>query len=147
VSEESLVWVYVDVVCDLFHLGHVEFFRRARALGDRLIVGVVGDDAVATYKPRPIMTTAERAATVAGCRYVDRVIVDAPLFCTCAHLDAIGADFVVHGDDFAPDQLAHFYHDVIGSGRLKTVPYTKSISSRELIARIAQRVRDGALGR
>jgi len=84
---------------------------------------------------------------VAGCRYVDRVITDAPLFCTCAHLDAIGAAFVVHGDDFTPDQLAHFYHDVIDSGRLKTVPYTQSISSRELIKRIAQRVRDGAIGR
>lgn len=140
-SDSNLVWVYVDVVCDLFHPGHVAFFRQARALGDRLIVGVVGDEAVATYKPRPIMSTAERVAMVESCRYVDRVIADAPLFCTRAHLDAIGAAFVVHGDDFPPDELAHWYKDVIGSGRLKTVPYTRTVSSRQIVQRVAERLR------
>ncbi len=140
-SENNLVWVYVDVVCDLFHPGHVAFFRQARALGDRLIVGVVGDEAVATYKPRPIMSTAERVAMVEACRYVDRVIADAPLFCTRAHLDAIGAAFVVHGDDFPPDELAHWYKDVIGTGRLKTVPYTRTVSSRQIVQRVAERLR------
>ncbi len=140
-SDDNLVWVYVDVVCDLFHPGHVAFFRQARALGDRLIVGVVGDEAVATYKPRPIMSTAERVAMVESCRYVDRVIADAPLFCTRAHLDAIGAAFVVHGDDFPPDELAHWYKDVIGSGRLKTVPYTRTVSSRQIVQRVAERLR------
>jgi cytidyltransferase-like protein len=140
VTERDLVWVYVDVVCDLFHPGHVAFFRQARSLGDRLIVGVVGDEAVSTYKPRPIMTTAERVAVVEACRYVDRVIADAPLFCTRAHLDAIGAAFVVHGDDFPPEELAYWYRDVIGTGRLKTVPYTTTISSREIVRRVAQRL-------
>ncbi len=143
-SGGRLVWVYVDVVCDLFHPGHVAFFRQARALGDRLIVGLVGDDAVATYKPRPIMTTAERAAVVGACRYVDRVIPDAPLYCTRAHLDVIGADFVVHGDDFPPEELAHWYKDVIATDRLRTVPYTHTISSREIIKRVTQRLREGA---
>lgn len=140
-SDSNLVWVYVDVVCDLFHPGHVAFFRQARALGDRLIVGVVGDEAVATYKPRPIMSTSERVAMVESCRYVDRVIADAPLFCTRAHLDEIGAAFVVHGDDFPPDELAHWYKDVIGSGRLKTVPYTRTVSSRQIVQRVAERLR------
>jgi cytidyltransferase-like protein len=145
-NERRLIWVYVDVVCDLFHPGHVAFFRQARALGDRLIVGLVGDDAVATYKPRPIMTTAERAVVVGACRYVDRVIPDAPLHCTRAHLDAIGADFVVHGDDFPPEEIAYWYHDVIAEGRLKTVPYTRTISSRAIIERVADRLGAGTLG-
>ena len=36
--------VYVDVVGDLFHAGHVQFFQKAKAHGDYLIVGVHGDD-------------------------------------------------------------------------------------------------------
>ena len=45
--------VYVIGVFDLFHFGHVELLRRARALGDRLIVAINGDDMVASYKRRP----------------------------------------------------------------------------------------------
>jgi len=72
------VCVYADAVCDLFHYGHVEFFRQARALGDRLIVGINSDRDAATYKPPPIMTHAERVAVVRGCRFVDQVL-DAPV--------------------------------------------------------------------
>jgi len=35
--------VYVDGTFDLFHLGHIEFLKRARALGDYLLVGVHDD--------------------------------------------------------------------------------------------------------
>ena len=36
--------VYAEMVADLFHRGHVEFLKRARALGDYLIVGVMSDE-------------------------------------------------------------------------------------------------------
>jgi len=70
--------VYVDLVGDLFHAGHVELLRQARALGDRLVVGVLSDDVVAQYKRRPITTLEERVAVVRACRYVDEVVPDAP---------------------------------------------------------------------
>jgi cytidyltransferase-like protein len=144
-SDKTLIWVYADVVCDLFHAGHVEFFRKARELGDRLIVGVHNDETVASYKPRPIMTMGERMAVVAGCRHVDRVIGDAPLSCTAAHLDAVGADFACHGDDLSPDDIQRMYGDLVPVGRLKVVSYTPGIASRELIERVAARLRDGSL--
>lgn len=46
--------VYVIGSFDLFHRGHVELLRRARALGDRLIVAINGDDIVEKYKRRPL---------------------------------------------------------------------------------------------
>jgi cytidyltransferase-like protein len=142
-----LVWLYADVVCDLFHHGHVEFFRRARALGDRLIVGVVGDDDVLSYKPAPIMTFEERLAVVRSCRLVDRVLkTPAPLYCTRQFLDEIGADFCCHGDDMGREELDHWYHDVILAGRLKVVPYTSVISTRQIIRRVVGRVHDGSVG-
>lgn len=70
--------VYVDMVGDLFHPGHVELLRQARSFGNWLVVGVLADDVVETYKRRPIMTLDERVAVIRACRYVDEVIPDAP---------------------------------------------------------------------
>ena len=60
--------VYVDMVADIFHFGHVAFLKKASAFGDELIVGIMSDAEVRANKRVPIMTMAERAATVAGCR-------------------------------------------------------------------------------
>ena len=46
--------VYVDMVGDLFHYGHVEILRRAKEKGDKLIVGVHSDETVMEYKRKPI---------------------------------------------------------------------------------------------
>jgi cytidyltransferase-like protein len=145
-TERKPVWVYVDVVCDLFHAGHVEFFKQARALGDRLIVGVVSDQDASTYKPAPIMSYAERLAVVRACRYVDRVLDEpSPLHCTCVFLDSIGADFACHGDDFDPNEVARWYADLIPAARIKMVTYTRGISSREIIERVTARLRERSL--
>ena len=45
-----LIRVYVDMVADLFHYGHVDFLRKAHALGDHLLVGICSDEAVQTNK-------------------------------------------------------------------------------------------------
>jgi cytidyltransferase-like protein len=139
------VLVYCDVVCDMFHAGHVAFLRQARMLGDGLIVGLVSDANVATYKPAPILSLQERVAVVTACRYVDRVVADPPLFCTETFLDSIGAAFACHGDDMPPEEIAHWYADLIPSGRIKVVPYTSGISSRQIVDRVAARLRDGSL--
>lgn len=140
------VWIYADVVCDLFHHGHVEFFRHARGLGDRLIVGLVSDVDAASYKPPPIMTFEERVAVVRGCRFVDRVLdAPAPLHCTREFLDKIGADYCCHGNDMTAKELDHWYHDLASANRLKVVPYTSEISSRQIINRIVLRMQDGSL--
>ena len=52
--------VYVDMAADLFHYGHVAFLRRARELGDFLIVGVHSDETLASYKRWPILSMLER---------------------------------------------------------------------------------------
>jgi cytidyltransferase-like protein len=139
------VWVYADGVCDLFHHGHVEFFRQARLLGTHLVVGVLSDVDTMEYKPKPIMSYAERVAVVRGCRHVDRVLDDPPpLRPTRNFLDTIGAAFLVHGDDMPPEELRKWYGDLIEGGRLRTVRYTSSISSRQIVERIAERLRDGS---
>jgi cytidyltransferase-like protein len=140
------VWVYVDCVCDLFHMGHVRFFEKARSFGDRLVVGLHSDADVATYKPAPILSFAERLEVVRACRLVDRVIeYPAPLHVTAAHLDSFGASYACHADDMSPEQLDFWYGELVPAGRLKVVPYTAGISSRDIVARVAERLKAGTL--
>jgi cytidyltransferase-like protein len=128
--------VYVDMAADLFHHGHVEFLRRAGALGDELVVGIHSDATVASYKRRPVMTMDERARVVAGCRYVDEVLTDAPLEVDGEWLDTHRIDLVVHGDDFDHQRLMQMYREPHDRGILRTVPYTAGISTTEILDRL-----------
>jgi D-beta-D-heptose 7-phosphate kinase/D-beta-D-heptose 1-phosphate adenosyltransferase len=59
---------------DPCHSGHIAYFKAARELGDKLIVGVNSDDWLVRKKGRPFMPWSERATIVASMQYVDRVI-------------------------------------------------------------------------
>lgn len=63
-------------VYDLLHIGHVNLFRRARCLGDSLIVAVQRSEVVLKYKPKAklVYSTEERMYMVKSVRYVDEVI-------------------------------------------------------------------------
>lgn len=131
-----MVTVYGDMVADLFHAGHVEFLRKARELGDELVIGVHSDDDCARMKRTPVLTLDERMRVVAACRYVDRVVPDAPLFPSKTFLDEHGVDLVVHGDDWDETQIAYWYAEPLAQGIVRTVPYTPGISSTTIEARL-----------
>lgn len=127
--------VYVDMVADLFHLGHVEFLRKAREYGDVLKVGIHNDETVEGYKRTPICNMDERIAVIAACRYVDEVIPNAPLRVTKDYLTEHGIDIVVHADDLTNESTLQMYGDVIDV--LHFVPYTSGISTTAIIHRLA----------
>jgi ethanolamine-phosphate cytidylyltransferase/choline-phosphate cytidylyltransferase len=130
------------MVADLFHFGHVCFLEQARALGDYLVVGVHSDAGVASYKRTPIMTMEERVASVRGCRFVDDVVPDAPLVITREWIEAHRIDLVVHGDDFDPALADRLYAVPMTMGIFQTVPYTRGISTSDLIRRIREYAAD-----
>lgn len=131
--------VYVDMIADLFHAGHIEFFKKALKHGDYLIVGLIGDEVATGYKRLPILTLSERMAAVSACRYVDEVIGDAPLYLTDEFLDEHKIDVVIHGDDYDQETIEAFYGPALKRGIFKTVPYTPGISTSEIIRRIVSR--------
>lgn len=130
--------VYVDMVADLFHYGHVEFLKQAHAFGDHLLVGISSDETVQANKRSPILTMEERVASVAGCRYVDEVVPNAPWVIDAAWIKKHMIDLVVHGDDYSQEQLEHIYSVPIAMGIFRTVPYTPAISTTEIIRRCQQ---------
>ena len=127
--------VYVDMVADLFHYGHVELLKQARALGDFLLVGVHSDDEVLAHKRKPILTMAERVAGVSGCRYVDEVLPNAPWVTDRDWIDKHNIHLVVHGSDYSQEDLKKTHAAPIEMGIFRTVPYTSGISTSEIIRR------------
>src|SRR5690242_19493804 len=144
---QDQVRVYVDAVCDLFHYGHVNFFRQARALAQELypdkqvylIVGLCSDADVESYKRRPIMTIEERVRSVEGCRYVDHVIPCCPLRLDEAFIKEHHIELVIHGNDWSEAMLRDYYAVPMALGIFRTVPYTPLISTTHLMKRTAQR--------
>ena len=131
----KIIRIYVDMVADLFHYGHVNLLKKARECGDYLLVGIHSDEVVESYKRKPILTIKERMATVAACRYVDKVIPDAPLIVTHDWIEENEIDVVVHGNDFTNDMRDICYKVPIEMGIYKEVTYTPGISTTEIIAR------------
>ncbi|KAE9585670.1 hypothetical protein Lal_00010030 [Lupinus albus] len=91
--------VYIDGAFDLFHAGHVEILKRARELGDFLIVGIYTDETVSEHRGShyPIMHLYERSLSVLACRYVDEVIIGAPWKITKDLITTFNISQVVHG--------------------------------------------------
>lgn len=63
-------------VYDILHIGHVELYRRAKGLGDYLIVAVQDSDYILKYKPsaKVLNSTEDRKTMIKSIRYVDEVI-------------------------------------------------------------------------
>jgi cytidyltransferase-like protein len=59
---------------DPLHSGHIEYFKQAKKLGDKLIVGVNSDDWLTRKKGRPFMPFKERCAIIKELAVVDKVI-------------------------------------------------------------------------
>jgi ethanolamine-phosphate cytidylyltransferase len=131
--------VYVDMVGDLFHQGHVELLKAARAFGDYLLVGVLSDQVVSAYKRQPIMTMEERISVIQACRYVDEVLPEAPDIVTSEFLRTHGIALVIHGSDISEEVIKVIYNEPQQEGKFKLVKRTGAISTTELINRIITR--------
>ncbi|KAK8655130.1 hypothetical protein V6N13_107721 [Hibiscus sabdariffa] len=91
--------VYIDGAFDLFHAGHVEILKKAKQLGDFLLVGIHTDHIVREHRgmPYPVMHVHERSLSVLACRFVDEVIIGAPWEITKDMITTFNISIVVHG--------------------------------------------------
>ncbi len=132
--------VYVIGVFDLFHRGHIEFLRQARALGERLIVAVNGDAMVSAYKRKPVYSEDDRLELIRSCRYVDEAfIVDG--FDNKPFVEAYAIDAIIHGNDWERTsylEQIRMTEDYLQERNIELVliPYTTGISTSALIQQI-----------
>ena len=127
--------VYVGMCADLIHHGHLNIIKEARNYG-YVIVGLLTDSAIASYKRLPALSYKERKVVVENIVGVGRVVPQETLD-YIPNLEKYKPDFVVHGDDWkegVQKQVRQSVIDKLGEwgGMVVDVPYTKGISSTKL---------------
>jgi D-beta-D-heptose 7-phosphate kinase/D-beta-D-heptose 1-phosphate adenosyltransferase len=131
--------VFTNGVFDLVHRGHVEYLEDARALGDRLVVGVNSDGSVRRLKgeTRPILTEADRVELLEALECVDLAIVfadDTPL----ALIEAVAPQVLVKGGDWAVEAIVGREFVESHGGRVLNLPIREGHSTSTLVARILE---------
>jgi len=127
---------YIAGVFDLFHIGHLNMFKRAKEQCDYLIVGVVSDEGVRIHKgTEPFVPFNERIEMVRSCRYVDEA-VEIP-FNYGGTRDAYHMyhfDCQFSGSDYVndPNWLSDKEFLEKNGAELVFFPYTESTSSTKL---------------
>ncbi len=135
---------YISGVFDLFHVGHLNMFKRAKEQCEYLIVGVVSDEGVRKYKEvEPFVPYEERAEMVRSCRYVDEV-VKIPLEFRGVReaYQMYHFDCQFSGSDYKnnPDWLADKEFLEKRGSDMVFFPYTESTSSSKLKQLIEKRL-------
>jgi len=124
--------VYIGMSADIIHPGHLNILCEGAKLG-KVIVGVLTDEAIVSYKRLPYLGFNQRKEIVESIKYVDQVVEQKTLDYT-ENLKFLKPDYVVHGDDWKKGVQRKVRQNVIDliskwGGKVIDIPYTKGISS------------------
>jgi D-beta-D-heptose 7-phosphate kinase/D-beta-D-heptose 1-phosphate adenosyltransferase len=131
--------VFTNGCFDILHVGHIRYLRKARSLGDILVVGLNTDRSVRQIKgeKRPIVPQGERAEVLAALEFVDYVVLfDEPD--PFALIEKVKPTILVKGADWPKDKIIG--RDVVekGGGRVVRIPLVRGASSTGVIEKIIQ---------
>ncbi|MDO4837352.1 MAG: phosphoenolpyruvate mutase [Clostridia bacterium] len=129
--------VYICFSTDILHNGHLNILKKAEQLGE-VTVGILTDEAIASYKHYPLLPLEERKAMFESLKGVHRVVVQESLDYTDI-LHQLKPDIVVHGDDWLVGYQANIRQKVIETlkewdGELVEYPYTVTPTEETLSA-------------
>ncbi len=129
--------VFTNGCFDILHLGHLTYLNQARALGDKLIVGMNSDKSVNLLKgpTRPLNNERERKIHLACLSFVDAVIAfqeETPY----ALISELEPDILVKGGDYTSDQIVG--KKVVESigGKVVILPFLEGYSTSNFIKKI-----------
>jgi len=128
-----VVIVYTYVVGDVLHKGHLQYLKNAKALGDKLIVGVLTDKAVMEKKPKPIIGFLERYDIINALEFTDLTVVQAT-YSPVHNVKLIKPDILVESDSHDEPFNNPF-------GRTVPLPYFPTQSSTKIKEKIRKEVK------
>ncbi|MBI5100818.1 MAG: D-glycero-beta-D-manno-heptose 1-phosphate adenylyltransferase [Nitrospirae bacterium] len=124
--------VFTNGCFDIIHIGHVRYLKKARGLGDILIVGLNSDSSVSGLKPgRPVNSQSRRAEVLASLMMVDYVTIfdeETPY----KLIKSLRPDILVKGGDWKKE-------DIVGSDIVPetfSLPFTRGVSTTRIIEKI-----------
>ncbi|MBU1075728.1 MAG: isocitrate lyase/phosphoenolpyruvate mutase family protein, partial [Spirochaetes bacterium] len=132
--------VYATMTGDLFHRGHLEFIRKAKQLGEKLIIGLHPDDTVKRYKRSPVVPFEDRKMIIEAIKEVDMVVEDCMDFRSPTMLENLKkykVTIAVHGDDWLPP-LYKKARDM-GLCKVVQVPSYPYVSTTKLLEEIREK--------
>lgn len=137
VAEVNERTVYMCFSTEYIHSGHMAIINKARRLG-RLIIGVLSDEAVSSFKRYPLIPFEERKALLENIAGVERVITQDTLS-YAKNLRELKPDYVVHGNDWCEGFQKPIRQEVVEvlaeyGGKLIEYPYSNSPKYKELDA-------------
>jgi glycerol-3-phosphate cytidylyltransferase len=123
---------YTTGVFDMFHQGHLNILRNAKALCDRLVVGVSTDELCLSYKKKlPIMPFEERVAIMRAIKYCDAVVPQTSMD-KYAAWEKYQFDVFFHGDDKGSTKAWKGIDRLKKAGvKIVFLPYTIGVSSTD----------------
>lgn len=129
--------VFTNGCFDLIHPGHLHYLAEARALGNRLVIGLNSDASVARLKGdhRPIVDQAARGLLLASLAFVDMVVVfeeDTPL----ELIKALGVDILVKGGDYKVDEVVGAKEVKARGGETRILSFLPGYSTSSIEAKI-----------
>ena len=127
--------VYMCFSADMLHSGHMAIIKKAQTLG-RLTIGVLSDEAVASYKRFPLIPFEERKSLIENISGVERVVEQKTLSYADI-LRRLKPDYVVHGDDWVDGFQRPIRDEVVSvlaeyGGELVEFPYSRDAKYDEL---------------
>lgn len=130
--------VYMCFSTDILHGGHISIIKKAQKLG-RLIIGVLSDEAVASYKRLPLVPASERKIMFENIVGVYKVVDQATLSYK-ANLEKYKPAIVVHGDDWCTGFQKSIRDEVVSilasyGGKLVEYPYSMDDKYKDIEAR------------
>jgi len=133
-SETNKRWDmgYVSGTFDMFHIGHLNLIRRSKERCNRLLVGVLSDEAVvATKKKMPVIQLSERLEIIGALKYVDEVdITTIPLLNKITAWEKYNFDAMFSGDDHLNDGWTKNEDELKKrDADLVFFPYTKEVTT------------------
>jgi rfaE bifunctional protein nucleotidyltransferase chain/domain len=124
--------VFTNGCFDLLHVGHVRYLKKAREIGDLLVVGLNSDASVSFLKPgRPINRQADRAEVLSALACVDYVcIFDEPT--PYELINYLSPDVLVKGGDWRVDEIVG--SDIVADTR--AIAFEEGYSTTSIIENI-----------
>jgi phosphoenolpyruvate phosphomutase len=127
--------VYVGMVAEIVHSGHINLLLEASKLGE-VTVGLLTDKAVSEYKEIPVVSFENRKNVLLSISYVKEVVEQHELDYS-KNLRLLKPDYVVHGDDWNNGVQSETRAKVLEvlkdfGGALIEIPYTKGISTTQI---------------
>lgn len=133
--------VFTNGCFDILHAGHVRYLAQAKAMGDRLVVGLNNDESIARLKgaERPINPLEERAMVLSALASVDWVIPfgsEAQNDTPAELIKQVNPDILVKGGDYTVAQIAGADHVLSQGGQVEVLAFLNGCSTSNVINKI-----------